>query len=105
MKIVKEHYGDPNFEVGNFSEAAGVSKSLLNQKLQSLLGQSPNQFIRNYRLNLARELILKSRYTKSMSIAEIAYTVGFNDPKYFSRCFTKEFNISPSTLLNEQPHS
>lgn len=105
MEAVKTRYKDPTLEVGDLSEAAGVSKSLLNQKLQSLMGQSPNQFIRSYRLNVARELILKTRNTKSMNIAEIAYEVGFNDPKYFSRCFAKEFNISPGTLLSEQSHS
>ena len=36
-----------------------------------------------------------------MSVTEIAYEVGFNDPKYFTRCFTKEYNVSPSSLLNE----
>ncbi|AVM53937.1 hybrid sensor histidine kinase/response regulator transcription factor [Bacteroides zoogleoformans] len=105
MEAMKTRYKDPTLEVGDLSEAAGVSKSLLNQKLQSLMGQSPNQFIRSYRLNLARELILKTRETKSMNIAEIAYEVGFNDPKYFSRCFAKEFNISPGALLSEQSRS
>ena len=101
MEIMKAHYKDPNFEVSTFSEEAGVSKSLLNTKLQNLLGQSPAQFIRSYRLNLAHELILECRGTKSMSVTEIAYEVGFNDPKYFTRCFTKEYNVSPSSLLNE----
>ena len=88
--------------MSDFCEAAGVSKSLLNKKLQSLVGQSAGQFIRNYRLNIARELLLKNRENKSMNIAEIAYEVGFNDPKYFTRCFTKYFNTTPSSLLNEE---
>ncbi len=102
MEVVKEHYKNPNFEVSDFCEAAGISKTLLNQKLQSLLGQSPNHFIRNYRLSLARELILKHRNNKEISVAEIAYEVGFNDPKYFTRCFIKEFNVKPSSLLSEE---
>ena len=102
MDVVKENYKNSYFEVSDFCEAAGVSKSLLNKKLQSLVGQSAGQFIRNYRLNIARELLLKNRENKSMNIAEIAYEVGFNDPKYFTRCFTKYFNTTPSTLLNEE---
>ena len=102
MEVVKEHYKNPYFEVSDFSEAVGVSKSLLNKKLQSLIGQSAGQFIRNYRLNTARELILKNRETKQMNIAEIAYEVGFNDPKYFARCFSKQFNMKPSDLMNEE---
>ena len=37
-----------------------------------------------------------------MNIAEIAYEVGFNDPKYFARCFSKQFNMKPSNLMNEE---
>lgn len=102
MEVVKEHYKNPYFEVSDFCEAVGVSKSLLNKKLQSLIGQSAGQFIRNYRLNTARELLLKNRESKQMNIAEIAYEVGFNDPKYFARCFSKQFNTTPSALLNEE---
>ncbi len=99
MEVVKEHYKNSYFEVGDFTEAMGVSKSLLNKKLQNLTGQSAGQFVRNYRLNISRELILKNRETKNMNVSEIAYEVGFNDPKYFTRCFTKHFNITPSSLL------
>ena len=102
MEVIKENYKNSYFEVSDFSEAVGVSKSLLNKKLQSLIGQSAGQFIRNYRLNIARELILKNRETKNMNIAEVAYEVGFNDPKYFTRCFTKHFNVTPSALLNNE---
>lgn len=102
MEVMKASYKNSDFEVSNFCEAVGVSKTILNQKLQSLVGQSAGQFIRNYRLNLARDLILKHQGQKDISIAEIAYEVGFNDPKYFTRCFTKEFNITPRELLNKE---
>ena len=101
MEVMKENYKNSYFEVSDFCEAVGVSKTLLNQKLQHLVGQSAGQFIRNYRLNLAHELILKTHGKKEMNIAEIAYEVGFNDPKYFTRCFTKEFKVKPSELLNK----
>lgn len=102
MEVIKENYKNSYFEVSDFCEAVGVSKSLLNKKLQSLIGQSAGQFIRNYRLNIARELLLKNRETKNMNIAEVAYEVGFNDPKYFTRCFTKHFNTTPSAMLNNE---
>lgn len=102
MEVIKESYKNSYFEVSDFCEAVGVSKSLLNKKLQNLIGQSAGQFIRNYRLNIARELILKNRETKNMNIAEVAYEVGFNDPKYFTRCFTKHFNVTPSALMNNE---
>lgn len=102
MKVVKENYMNADFEVSDFIAEMAISKSLLNKKMQSLTGQSANQFMRNYRLNLARELILKNRLTHNMNISEIAYQVGFNDPKYFTRCFTKHFNITPSNLMEDK---
>lgn len=102
MKVVKENYKNADFEVADFIEAMGISKTLLNKKMQSLTGQSANQFMRNYRLNLARELLLKNKVTHNMNISEIAYEVGFNDPKYFTRCFTKHFNVTPSSLMGDK---
>ena len=99
MQIVKENYKDSEYEVSDFVEAMGVSKSLMNKKMKNLTGQSAGQFIRNYRLNIARELILKNKVTHNKNISEIAYEVGFNDPKYFTRCFTRHFNQTPSALL------
>ncbi|MGL4520009.1 MAG: hybrid sensor histidine kinase/response regulator transcription factor [Phocaeicola sp.] len=100
IQIVKENFQNSYWEVGDLIEAMGVSKSLLNKKMQSLTGQSAGQFMRNYRLNIARELIERNAKTKSMNISEIAYEVGFNDPKYFTRCFSKHFGITPSSLLD-----
>lgn len=101
MVVVKENYRNSDFEVSDFIEAMGISKSLLNKKMQSLTGQSAGQFMRNYRLNLARELLLRNKVNRTMNISEIAYEVGFNDPKYFTRCFTKHFNVTPSSLMED----
>lgn len=101
MTVVKDNYKNSYFEVGDFAEALGISRSLLNKKLQSLAGQSAGQLMRSYRMNLARELIIQNCKTRSMNISEIAYEVGFNDSKYFTRCFTKQFGISPSAFMAE----
>ena len=73
----------------------GMSKTLLNKRLQETMGQSIGQFIRTYRLTVAREILASNQ---DMNISEIAYEVGFNDPKYFTRCFSKEFGLSPSSF-------
>lgn len=99
LEVIGDNYRNSYYESADFIEAMGVSKSLLNKKLQNLTGQSIGQFIRNYRLNIARELLEKNRRTRNMNISEIAYEVGFNDPKYFTRCFTKRFHIAPSDIL------
>ncbi|WP_303331316.1 ATP-binding protein, partial [uncultured Muribaculum sp.] len=100
MEVVKNNYKNSYFEVGDFAEALGISRSLLNKKLQNLTRQSATKFMRNYRMSIARELILKNRKTRNMNVSEIAYEVGFNDSKYFTRCFTRQFNVTPSSMLN-----
>lgn len=102
LEIIKKNYKNPDYEVSNFIRDMNVSKSLMHQKMQTLAGQSAGQFIRSYRLNLAREILLKNQEYKNLSVAEIAYEVGFNDPKYFTRCFTKQFGLSPSVLLKSK---
>ncbi len=73
-----------------------MSRSVLNDKIQKAFGQPIGQFIRTYRLNIAKEILTQG--AQEMNISEVAYEVGFNDPKYFTRCFTKEFGIAPSAI-------
>ena len=96
IETIREMYKDPDLDVTAFCSAMGMSKTLLNNRLQETLGQSIGQFIRTYRLSIAREMLLNNSETHSMNISEIAYEVGFNDPKYFTRCFSKEFGVAPS---------
>ena len=94
---IQKKYKDPDLDVQALADAMGMSRSLLNEKIQGTLGQSIAQFIRTYRLNVAKEMICNGT-NEDMNISEIAYEVGFNDPKYFTRCFTREFNATPSEL-------
>lgn len=102
FEVIKNNYKDPSYDVSDFINDMGISKSMLNKKMQNLTGQAIGQFIRNYRLTIAHELIEKNRVTRNLNISEIAYEVGFNDPKYFTRCFTKRYNITPSSLLESE---
>ena len=97
MECVKANYANAEFEVNDIIKEMHCSKSLLNKKMNSLIGQTTGQFIRNYRLSTARELIAQCKETKAMNVSQIAYEVGF--PKYFTRCFTKHFGVNPSVLL------
>jgi AraC-like DNA-binding protein len=69
-----------------------MSRVALYRKLLALTGKSPLDFIKTIRLKRAAQLLEKSQFT----ISEIAYEVGFNNPKYFARTFRKEFGILPS---------
>ncbi len=102
MDVVNANYRNSYFEVGDFAEELGVSRSFLNKKLQALIGQSASQLVKNYRMKLAYDKIVANRATRSYTISEIAYDVGFNDSKYFAKCFAKEYGVTPSGLLNDE---
>ena len=104
LEAIQKKYKDPDLDVYMLADAMGMSRSLLNDKIQNTLGLSIAQFIRTYRLNVAKEMISNAT-NNDMNISEIAYEVGFNDPKYFTRCFTKEFNATPSDLYRKNKGS
>ena len=98
-EVLEQNYMNSDFGVAEFAEALGMSRSLLSKRLNSDTGLSTGQFIRNYRLSVARRLLLENMANRN--ITEIAYKVGFNDPKYFTRCFTRQYGNSPSTYSGE----
>jgi len=99
MEIMEQNYTNSEFGVQEFCEALGMSRSVASKHLNVEVGLPAGQFIRNYRLNMAKELLTSK--TDNRNITEIAYAVGFNDPKYFTRCFTKMFGMSPSAYGND----
>ena len=88
---VEEKLSDDTFDFDKFADAMTSSKSTLHRKLKSLTGLSPGEFIRNIRLKHAAQMLINNKG----NISEIAFSVGFNDPKYFSRCFKSEFGLTP----------
>ena len=94
MELMEKNYMNSDFGVPEFCDALGMSRSVASKHLNAEAGVPVGQFIRNYRLNMAKELL--SAKTGNRNITEIAYKVGFNDRKYFTRCFTKMFGVSPS---------
>lgn len=97
MKAMEQNYGDSSFDGDRLAEVVGMSRSLIAKKIKNETGQTTSQFVKDYRLNIARELFLQSGGT--CNITDVAYRVGFNDPKYFSRCFTKKYGESPSSCV------
>ena len=96
MSVMETNYMNSEFGVQEFCDALGMSRTVVSKHLNAEVGLPAGQFIRNYRLNMAKELL--SSKTGNRNITEIAYAVGFNDPKYFTRCFTKMFGVSPSSF-------
>jgi AraC-like DNA-binding protein len=72
-----------------------MSRKALYNKILSLTGKAPLEFIRSIRIKRAAQLLEKS----GMTIAEIAYDVGFNNPKNFTKYFKEEFKVLPSQYI------
>jgi len=96
IKLVEDHIADSEFSVERMSKDLGISRVHLYKKLISITGKSPIEFIRIIRLKRGAQLLRESQ----LHISEIAYQVGFNNPKNFSRYFKEEFDILPSQYQN-----
>ncbi len=92
LTIVENNISNPDFSVEELSRELGMSRVHLYKKLSSLTGKSPIEFIRIIRLKRAAMLLEKSQLT----VSEVAYKVGFNNPKYFSKYFKAEYKMLPS---------
>ncbi len=92
QKILDSKLTNPNFNSTSFSKEMFLSRMQLHRKLKALFGLTTSEFILKQRLILATELLSK----KNISIAQIAYAVGFNDPAYFSKKFKNYYNCTPT---------
>ena len=95
VKIIEDNIDDSDLNGDRLAQDLGVSKGNLYKKLKALSGLTVNIFIRNIRLKTAAKLLKKGHY----SISEVAYAVGFNNPKYFSTCFSELFDMSPKEYM------
>ncbi|RAJ37251.1 hybrid sensor histidine kinase/response regulator transcription factor [Pedobacter cryoconitis] len=95
IKIIEKHISDTDFGVPALAAEIGMSQPVLYKKIRSLTDQSVNDFIKSFRLKQASRLLKAG----GLSISEIAYSVGFNDRKYFSLEFKKQFGISPTEYI------
>ncbi|MFK7832043.1 MAG: alpha/beta fold hydrolase [Winogradskyella sp.] len=96
LQTINSNLSNEYFGVEMLCKEVGLSERQLQRKLKEMTQKSPNQLISSIRLNLAKELIQSTQDT----ISEIAFKTGFSNPSYFSKCFKKEFDISPSDLKN-----
>lgn len=99
-EVMKLHYTEPDYGVDAFVHHLGYSKTLVNTRLQILSGSSIGQFMKNYRLDRSKELV--EQPGNQTSVADLAYAVGFSDPKYFTKCFKERFGMLPSELLKKR---
>ena len=92
VDYIEKHISEVSLSVDSLAETLNLSRSSLYRKIKNITGLSPVEFIRNIRLKHASAML----GNESLTIADIAYAVGFTDPKYFSKCFKTEFGMTPS---------
>ena len=98
LEVVEKHMSNPEFNVDFFASQMGMEASTLYKKMMALIGMPPGGFIRDIRMKRATQLLKQNK----LSIAEVAYMVGFDNPNYFSKVFRKVNNISPSEYIKKQ---
>ncbi len=94
IEVIEKHLSEEDFSIEECSSEVGLSRTHFHKKLRALVGKSPSQYLRTVRLYRAKQMIEEEKG----NISEIAYSVGFSSPAYFSRCFKEEFGYPPSDI-------
>jgi DNA-binding response OmpR family regulator/nitrogen-specific signal transduction histidine kinase len=102
IQLVESDISNSEFDKEDFYRQIGMSRTQVYRKLNSLTNQSVNEFIRNIRLKKAAEIL---KCSKNISISELAYTVGFSNPNYFTRVFREHFGVTPTQYCNNFFHA
>lgn len=97
QEVLDTNLVESSFHINEFCKAVGMSRMQLHRKLKVLTGLSTSEFIRSQRLKLAAQLLKSS----DINISQVGYSVGFNNHAYFSKCFKKMYNCTPSEYTKE----
>jgi len=95
IQIVEDNMDESEFSVEELAGSLNISRSYFYKKMIKITGKTPIEFIRTIRMKRAQQLLSESQ----MQVAEIAYMLGYNSPKVFSKHFKEEFHISPSEFM------
>jgi signal transduction histidine kinase/ligand-binding sensor domain-containing protein/AraC-like DNA-binding protein len=93
-EVIENHISEEGFSIEEFDKEIEMGRVQIYRKIKALTGKSPSRYIRSVRLVKARCMIKEKQGT----ISEIAYSVGFSTPQYFTKCFKEEFGYPPSEL-------
>lgn len=96
LDLVYEHLQDDSYDREALAADIGASPSTLYNKLRSITGMNVSSFIRDIRMKEARRI---AEADPRIRVSDLAYSVGFHDPRYFSTCFKKQFGIQPKEFL------
>lgn len=90
--LIERGLSDPNMNVDEIAEKMHYSRSRFYSKVKNITGLTPNEYIKPKRMQRAAELL----QDQVITVAEVAYKVGFSDPLYFGRCFKQYYGVTPS---------
>ena len=96
LKFVYAHLEDEDYDRDALATDMGTSTSTLYNKLRSITGLNVSSFIRDVRMKEASRI---AESNPSIRVSDLAYSVGFHDPRYFSTCFKKHFGVQPKEYL------
>ena len=96
LNLVYEHLQDDDYDRDALAADMGASPSTLYNKLRSITGMNVSAFIRDIRMKEARRM---AEENPNIRVSDLAYRVGFHDPRYFSTCFKKQYGIQPKEFL------
>jgi len=99
VNLIEENIENPEFSNDEIAKQLNVSTRQLYRKLDGVINMPLNKFIRHIKMKKAKEIMGS---VPDITIAEVAYKIGYNDPKYFSKCFKEEFGSLPSELLKAE---
>lgn len=98
ISLLETSYAKTGISVEKLSEELNISRVHLYRKIKEISGLTPVDYLRNFRLSKAVELLDKRRF----SVSEVAYQTGFSSPAYFSKCFKDVFNMTPSEYMEKK---
>ncbi|MBR1630843.1 MAG: helix-turn-helix domain-containing protein [Paludibacteraceae bacterium] len=97
--VIEQNLDNADFQIPILCREVGMGRTTLFAKLKGITGQTPNEYLVTYRLKRAAHLL---RTNQALNISEIAYATGFGTPKYFAKCFNKQFGKSPSEFRKSE---
>nr|WP_299381183.1 tetratricopeptide repeat protein [Allomuricauda sp.] len=97
-EVLEAEMANDQFGVVELADAVALSRSQLFRKIKAITNRTPIEFIRTFRLHRAMDMLQQ----RSGTVAEIAYSVGFQNPSYFSKCFQEEFGTLPSSISQKE---
>lgn len=96
FNTMEENFHDADFDIPEYCQAMAMSNSQLYRKALALTGLSPNNLLKDFRLEKAKELLRK----QNSNISQVTFDAGFTSPSYFTKCFKKKYGLLPNTYID-----